>query len=111
MLNEETRHRLREMNFGVLVDALYLQEKQAECLALPFDDRMNLAGAIGRQACMQGFRSRYIRVPDLLELLSKATLTTSSRCTLLKKFSGYRLLVLDEWLLNDLKELDQHFFF
>ena len=178
MLNEETRRKLREMNFGELVDALDLQEKQAEYLALPFDDRINLAVdyaysakynakvhrlikaakfriadavlsnihyenrgldkdllltlgtcgfvsnnqpvvingftgscAIGRQACMQGFRSRYIRVPDLMELLSEATLTTSGRSKLLKKFSGYRLLILDEWLLNDLTELEQHFFF
>ena len=65
-----------------------------------------LACAIGRQACMQGFRSRYIRVPDLMELLSEATLTTSGRSKLLKKFSGYRLLILDEWLLNDLTELE-----
>ena len=60
---------------------------------------------------MQGFRSRYIRVPDLMELLSEAMLTTSGRSKLLKKFSGYRLLILDEWLLNDLTELEQHFFF
>ena len=178
MLNEETRRKLREMNFGEFVEALDLQEKQAEYLALPFDDRINLAVdyaysakynakvhrlikaakfriadavlsnihyenrgldkdllltlgtcgfvsnnqpvvingftgsgksylacAIGRQACMQGFRSRYIRVPDLMELLSEATLTTSGRSKLLKKFSGY------EWLLNDLTELEQHFFF
>lgn len=184
MLNEETRRELREMNFGELVDALDLQEKQAEYLSLPFDDRINLAVdyaysakfnakvhrlikaaklhiadavlsnihyenrgldkdllltlgtcgfipnnqpvvingftgsgksylacAIGRHACMQGFRSRYIRVPDLMELLSEATLTTSGRSKLLKKFSGYRLLILDEWLLNDLTELEQHFFF
>ena len=184
MLNEETRRKLREMNFGELVEALDLQEKQAEYLALPFDDRINLAVdyaysakynakvhrlikaakfriadavlsnihyenrgldkdllltlgtcgfvsnnqpvvingftgsgksylacAIGRQACMQGFRSRYIRVPDLMELLSEATLTTSGRSKLLKKFSGYRLLILDEWLLNDLTEIEQHFFF
>ena len=32
MLNEETRRKLREMNFGELVDALDLQEKQAEYL-------------------------------------------------------------------------------
>lgn len=43
MLNEETRRKLREMNFGELVDALDLQEKQVEYLTLPFDDRMNLA--------------------------------------------------------------------
>lgn len=184
MLNEETRRKLREMYFGELVDALDLQEKQAEYLALPFDDRINLAVdyaysakynakvhrlikatkfriadavlsnihyenrgldkdllltlgtcgfvsnnqpvvingftgsgksylacAIGRQACMQGFRSRCIRVPYLMELLSEATLTTSGRSKLLKNFSGYRLLIPDEWLLNDLTEPEQHFFF
>ena len=43
MLNEETRRKLREMNFGELVEAIDRQEKQAEYLALPFDDRINLA--------------------------------------------------------------------
>ena len=169
MLNEGTRRKLREVNFGELVDALDLQEKQAEYLALPFDNRINLAVnytysakynakvhhlinaaklliadtalanihyekrglgkdllltlvtcrfisnnqpvvingftgsgksylvcAISRQACMLGFRSRYIRVPDLMELLSDTSLTTNDRCKLLKKFSGCRLLILDE---------------
>ena len=43
MLSEETRRKLREMNFGELVEALDLQEKQPEYMALSFDDRMNLA--------------------------------------------------------------------
>jgi len=43
MLNEETRRKLREMNLGELVEALDLQEKQPEYMALSFDDRMNLA--------------------------------------------------------------------
>ncbi len=46
-----------------------------------------------------------------MELLSEATLTKTGRSKLLKKFSGYKLLILDEWLLNDLTELEQHFFF
>ena len=43
MLSEETRRKLREMNFGELVEALDLQEKQPECLTLTFDERLNLA--------------------------------------------------------------------
>ena len=70
-----------------------------------------LACAIGRQACMQGFRTRYIRVPDLMQPLSEASLDVRGRTKLLKKFSGYRLLILDEWLLNDMTENEQHFFF
>ena len=169
MLNEETRRKLREVNFDELVETLGFHEKQAEYLSLPVDDRVNLAVdyaysakynakvhrlikagkfriadaalaniyyenqgldkellltlgtcrfitknqsiaingfmgsgksylvcVIGRRAYMQGFRSRYILVPDLMELLSEATLTTSGRSILLKKFSGYRLLILDE---------------
>ena len=61
-----------------------------------------LACAIGRQACMQGYRTRYIRIPDLMQLLSEASLDVHGRAKLLKKFSGYRLLILDEWLLNDM---------
>lgn len=144
MLSEETRRKLREMNFGELVEALELQENQPEYLAFSFDDRMNLtvdytysakynakvhrlisaakfriadatlgnvyyekrgldkdllltlgncgfieknqpvvfngftgsgksylACAIGRQACMQGYRTRYIHVPDLMQLLGE----------------------------------------
>ena len=40
MLSEETRRKLREMNFGELVEALDLQEKQPEYMALSFDDRI-----------------------------------------------------------------------
>lgn len=43
MLNEETRHKLREMNFGELVEALDLQETQPEYMALTFGERMNIA--------------------------------------------------------------------
>ena len=43
MLSEETRRKLREMNFGELVEALDLQENQPEYMALTFDERMNLA--------------------------------------------------------------------
>ena len=42
ILSEETRRKLREMNFGELVEALDLQEKQPEYMALSFDDRMRI---------------------------------------------------------------------
>ena len=43
MLSEETRRKLREMNFSELVEALDIQEKQPEYVSLSFDERMNLA--------------------------------------------------------------------
>lgn len=63
-----------------------------------------LACAIGKQACIQGISTRYIRIPDLLMLRDEATLKSQGIPKLLKKFSNYKLLILDEWLLDDLSD-------
>jgi DNA replication protein DnaC len=68
-----------------------------------------LACALGRQACMQGIRTRYIRIPDLLMRHDEASLTKQGVPQLLKKFSNYKLLILDEWLLHDLSDEEQYF--
>ena len=68
-----------------------------------------LACALGRQACLQGIRTRYIRTPDLFMLRDEAALTQQGIPKLLKKFSSYKLLILDEWLLDDLSDEEQHF--
>jgi DNA replication protein DnaC len=70
-----------------------------------------LACAIGKQACMQGISTHYIRIPDLLMLRDEAILTSQGISKLLKKFSSYKLLILDEWLLDDLSDEEQHFLF
>jgi DNA replication protein DnaC len=68
-----------------------------------------LACALGRQACLQGIRTRYIRTPDLFMQRDEAALTQQGISKLLKKFSSYKLLILDEWLLDDLSDEEQHF--
>jgi len=70
-----------------------------------------LACAIGRQSCKQGIRTLYIRIPDLLMERDEATLQSQGIPKLLKKYSGYGLLILDEWLLNDISKEEQHFLF
>lgn len=70
-----------------------------------------LACAIGRPACMQGIRTRYIRIPDLLILRDEASLAKQGISKLLNKFCSYKLLILDEWLLDNLTEEEQHFLF
>ncbi len=70
-----------------------------------------LACAIGKQACKQGIRTRYTRIPDLLMERDEATLKSQGIVKLLKKYGSYGLLILDEWLLNDLSEEEQHFLF
>ncbi|MDO9517417.1 MAG: ATP-binding protein [Methanosarcinaceae archaeon] len=68
-----------------------------------------LACALGNQACMQGIRTRYIRTPDLLLMRDEATLTKQGVSKLLKKLSSYKVLILDEWLMDDFNEEEQHF--
>lgn len=70
-----------------------------------------LACALGKQACKQQVRTCYIRLPDLLMEHDESTLITRGTAKLLKKYSSYKLLILDEWLLEDISDEEQHFLF
>lgn len=70
-----------------------------------------LACALGKAACRQLYRVRYIRVPELLELRAKAALQGKEISKLVSKFSNYHLLILDEWLLQELSDDDVRFIF
>lgn len=58
-----------------------------------------LACALGKQVSKHQIRTKYIRLPDLLMEHDEAVLTHHGIQKLLKKYSGYGLLILDEWLL------------
>jgi len=66
-----------------------------------------LACCIGKQ----GIRTRYIRVPDLLMLRDEAAAIRHGTVKLLNNFSSYSLLILDEWLFDDMSDEDLHFVF
>ena len=70
-----------------------------------------LACSIGRQACKQSIRTRYIQIPDLLMERDEAAQEKMGMGKLLTKYSRYRLLLLDEWLLNDYSDQELHFLF
>lgn len=70
-----------------------------------------LACALGKQACKQQIRTGYIRLPVLLVEHDEATLTLKSNIQLLKRYSSYGLLILDEWLLEDISKKEQYFLF
>ena len=70
-----------------------------------------LACALGRQACKNQIRTRYIRIPDLLMERDEAGLTIQGIPKLLKKYANYGLLILDEWLFDNISEEEQHFLF
>jgi len=68
-----------------------------------------LACALGKSACRQLYRVRYIRMPDLLELRDEAVAEGHGISKILKMFSNYHLLLLDEWLMSDLSDEEVHF--
>lgn len=70
-----------------------------------------LACAFGKEACRQGYRTRYIRMPDLLQMHAEASTTVTGVSKLIKKFESYTLLILDEWLIDDLSLQQEHFLF
>ena len=57
--------------------------------------------AIGKQACKLGYKTQYIRMPDLFERAG----IYGSRKTI-DKYSKYDLLILDEWLLYPLEDAE-----
>lgn len=70
-----------------------------------------LACCIGNEACKRKYRVRYVRIPDLLTLYEEAAVSKTGVSKMLTKWSNYDLLILDEFLLNDLTQPEQLFLF
>lgn len=71
-----------------------------------------LSCALGKQACSFMKKVRYIRLPDLLVLYEDhRNMSGSHREKLISKFSRYDLLIIDEWLMEDLSKEEVHFIF
>ena len=66
-----------------------------------------MACALGMEACKQRFKTKYIRLPDLLLDLEMARADNNYRKVLMK-YANPRLLILDEWLLLKPTEAEQH---
>lgn len=62
--------------------------------------KSNLACAVAKQACVNSYRTGYVRLPDLEEEWQQATDKPMGQLKLLKKYANYSVLVLDEWLLD-----------
>ena len=62
--------------------------------------KTHLACALGKEACRHLHRTRYIRMPDMLEMLNLAEQTNQSIANAITKLSNYHLLIVDEWLLD-----------
>ena len=70
-----------------------------------------LACALGKQACKQRYSTRYVRLPDLLVEHDEEKAIRGNVKRLLKRYGSYGLLIIDEWLMDDISEEEQHFIF
>ena len=55
--------------------------------------------------------TRYIRLPDLLIEYDESKFAEKSKSKVLKKYSAYGFLIIDEWLLEDISEEEQCFLY
>lgn len=69
-----------------------------------------LSNCLGKAACRDGISTRYIRIPDLFNMLEEAELKRG-RSKLINKFATCPLLILDEWLINSMNEQEIEFIF
>lgn len=70
-----------------------------------------LGCCLAKQACRKRRSARYIRLPDLLMERDELAATERSDAKILKKYARYELLVIDEWLTEDIDDLEISFLF
>ena len=108
-------HEKRSLNRGViegLATGKYIEECQSIVLqGYTSTGKTFLGCALAKEACRQLYRSMYIRVPDLLNEYADKSLLPGGKEKVLRKYSGFKVLVLDEWLLNDLSKEEIEFLF
>ena len=60
---------------------------------------------MAKQACRMRRSARYIRLPDLLMERDELAATEGSDAKIPKKYARYELLVIDEWLTEDVDDV------
>lgn len=66
-----------------------------------------MACALGMEACKQRYKTKYVRLPDLLMELEEAR-SNGTYVKVQKKYANPLVLIIDEWLLMKPKETEQH---
>lgn len=70
-----------------------------------------LACCIARRACEMRRSARYVRLPDLLMERDELAAVERSNAKILKKYARFELLVVDEWLTEDVDDAAISFLF
>ena len=69
-----------------------------------------LSCSIGRQACKRCMSTLYVRMPDLLMAREENLSAGIAESKILKKYARYRVLIVDEWLIDPLTPDQMRFF-
>lgn len=62
--------------------------------------KTHLACALGKEACRHLYRTRYMRLPEMLEKFNLAEQEGSGISRVVTKIANYHLLIIDEWLMD-----------
>ena len=68
-----------------------------------------LGCAMAKEACRRQHKTRYIRLPDLLEEYAGKSVIFGGKNKVLNKYAAFKVLVLDEWLMLELSKADVEF--
>lgn len=68
-----------------------------------------VACALANEAVKQKYKIYYVRIPELLESYNEFRKMGKNISSIVKKYSKYDLLILDEWLMYDMSMNDKQF--
>lgn len=71
--------------------------------------KSHLACALGKQACKRGLRTLYVRMPDMLAYRAEKLSAGWAEKKVLNKYAAYKVLVVDEFLIDKPTTDQMHF--
>lgn len=90
----------------------YISQHRSIVLQGPTGSGKTFLGcALGRNACINRIKTRYIRLPDLLMEYGDAVAITGQVRKIQNRYASVPLLILDEWLVSDIFKDELHFLF
>ena len=64
---------------------------------------------MAKEACRNQHKTKYIRLPNLLEKYAEKSLLPVGKNKVINKYAVFKVLVLDEWLMLELSKVDVEF--